>query len=103
MKVICGTCSTLCQKRVNGKPYSLSAGKLFLIKQSTEDPQKFFCSELVAEALKTIGLLTTERVSASWWPKDFQDGGNIEKVLHPSWKMEETRELDMEHTSFQKT
>ena len=88
------------QKRVNGKPYSLSAGKLLLVKKSTQDPQKFFCSELVAEALKSVGVLRSDRVSASWWPKDFQDGGSIERALHDAWELGETRELDMEATSF---
>ena len=68
-----------------GKPYSLSAGKLLLIKEQTQDPQSFFCSELVGEALKFAGVLDATRVSASYWPRDLQDGGKLEKYLHVSF------------------
>lgn len=54
----------------------------------------------MAEALKVAGLVKGDRVSASWWPRDFQDGGNIEGHLHDAWVLEPTRELDMEETSF---
>lgn len=71
--------------------------------EATQDPQDFFCSELVAEALKSVGVLLSDRVSASWWPRDLQEGGQFEKALHPNWSLGETRVLDIEATSFVKT
>jgi hypothetical protein len=89
---------------MHGKPYSLNAAKLLLLKKETASsaagPADFFCSELVAEALKAVGVLVSTRLSASWWPRDFQDGGRFEQQLHPAWVLGETRELDMEATSF---
>lgn len=46
-----------------------------------EKQRKYFCSSLVASALKQIGWLNTTRKSSSFWPGSFEDGGEIEKLL----------------------
>ena len=78
----------------------MNAAKILLLRQATQDPQNFFCSELVAEALKAVGILDDARVSASWWPRDFQDGGAIDKALNAAWLLETAREVDMESIRF---
>jgi hypothetical protein len=43
--------------------------------------ENFFCSELVAAALKEAGLMRNEKSSCNYWPGDFGDGGAIEEVI----------------------
>jgi hypothetical protein len=43
--------------------------------------RKYFCSSLVASALKQVGWLETTRKSSSFWPGSFEDGGEIEGLL----------------------
>eukprot|EP00941_MAST-03F_sp_MAST-3F-sp1_P006257 g6257.t1 len=88
---------------VNGKPYSLTPAKLLRrapdrevylqdddeIEDDEEERQSkilenFFCSELVAAGLKTLGFMENVRSSAYYWPGDFGDDGNIESFLKNS-------------------
>lgn len=75
--------------KVNGKKYRISAGKL-LSKKFDKDPENkrgFFCSELVAMALKSINVLPPKPPASRYWPGDFSDAKKIQlingAVLHP--------------------
>ncbi|TMW62683.1 hypothetical protein Poli38472_005301 [Pythium oligandrum] len=45
--------------------------------------RKYFCSSLVASALKHLGWLETTHSSSYFWPGSYEDGGDIEKYLAP--------------------
>ena len=71
-------------KRNLGKNYDLSALKLFKqeshfdwnnMNKAMEEDRGFFCSELVAKAYKTVGLLEPKRASSKYWPVDFSQKG----------------------------
>uniref|UniRef100_A0A7S2SLV3 PX domain-containing protein n=1 Tax=Mucochytrium quahogii TaxID=96639 RepID=A0A7S2SLV3_9STRA len=85
-------------EQVNGKPYSISLGSLIFTKAKNEARTKceevkteeedqhqlkdaFFCSELVAEALIEMGVLSSNRKSSYYWPVSFQEGGEVEKAM----------------------
>eukprot|EP00501_MAST-03F_sp_TOSAG23-6_P001288 GSMAST32.ASY1.ANO1.1336.1 assembled CDS len=71
-------------KNANGKPYSLTPAKLLRNKKrksKTPALENFFCSELVAAALKAMGALENRKSSSYYWPCDFRDGGAIEGDL----------------------
>jgi hypothetical protein len=42
-------------------------------KKAADEEPTFFCSELVAQALKHLGVLKGDRASASYWPGSFSD------------------------------
>jgi hypothetical protein len=68
--------------KVQGKKYRISAGKL-LAKSLDKDPgnkRGFFCSELVAMALKAISVLPVNPPASRYWPGDFADEKNIQLV-----------------------
>lgn len=75
--------------KVNGKKYRISAGKLLTKKFDKEPENKrgFFCSELVAMALKAIKVLPPKPPASRYWPGDFSDSKRLElingAVLHP--------------------
>ena len=47
-----------------------------------DDQRTYFCSELIAKALKIIGLIKNMEVSSTqYYPGCFQKGGNIEQNL----------------------
>ena len=56
--------------------YNLSAGKLMRNRQDKDPKNKkgFFCSELIATALKEIEVLDKSKPSSKYWPGDFDDG-----------------------------
>jgi hypothetical protein len=63
-------------KRSIGKKYSVSTKKLISKWNNVElSPEKesnsYFCSELIGEAYKRMGLLPTNIVSSSYWPGSF--------------------------------
>jgi len=73
-------------KEVYGAPYSLEFAKLqqgytkenrksvtHVDVDGVEEQHSFFCSELVAKALKTLELLPEERASAQYWPSAFSE------------------------------
>lgn len=69
--------------QVIGKPYGLTMNKLFL---RTEDPKgttdaDFFCSQLVADGLKVLGVLPKAKMSTTYWPAHFSVyGGALETM-----------------------
>ncbi|WP_419659194.1 conserved uncharacterized protein, DUF830 [Desulfosarcina variabilis str. Montpellier] len=62
---------------VSGRPYELSNIELLksaydgLFGENKEDLSSLFCSEMVAEAYQRMGLLTEEKPSNEYTPKDF--------------------------------
>jgi hypothetical protein len=71
-----------------GKPFKINPMKLL---RSTNDgdhadrikeTKSFFCSELVATALKRVGLLDPELAASKYWPGEFsQENLNTEVKL----------------------
>ena len=71
------------RKEIQGTPYEkndlelirsglpFAEGALSFLQNTTEDLSSLFCSELVAEAYKRMGLLKTERLSNDFTPDDF--------------------------------
>ena len=59
--------------------------------------QKFFCSELVAEAYTQAGLMKKKgrRSSCEYWPKSFGEGGQIEAALCAGVRLEEATIIDL--------
>lgn len=61
---------------VNGKPYSLTMNKLRQRNSASSggvaSDDSFFCSELVAEALKVLGVLPRGLSSTQFWPASFE-------------------------------
>lgn len=67
-------------KKNLGKNYELSLGKLVALeseiswdtinKEKNKD-RGYFCSELIAKALKSVGLLDEKKSSGRYWPVDF--------------------------------
>ena len=62
-------------ENVRGMEYNLSAGKLMRNRQDKDPKNKkgFFCSELIATALKKIEVLDKSKPSSKYWPGDFDD------------------------------
>ncbi|GLE00404.1 hypothetical protein PINS_up009161 [Pythium insidiosum] len=48
---------------------------------SRNEKRKYFCSSLVASALKHIGWLDTTHSSSYFWPGSFEEGGEVEQYL----------------------
>ena len=66
------------RKKLRGKPYEKSGIELFkaafdapIIGSNEDDLSSIFCSELVAEAYKTLGLLKKDKPSNEFTPADF--------------------------------
>ena len=71
------------RKEVQGRPYETSKIELILsaidfkeeylsfLSNTKEDLSSLFCSELVAEAYKRMGLLVTDKLSNEFTPDDF--------------------------------
>eukprot|EP01066_Platyproteum_vivax_P010401 Platyproteum_vivax@DN4646_c0_g1_i1.p1 len=53
-----------------GKPYKLSATKLVRSKSDGIEDD-FFCSELVANALKALGVVRKDKAGSLYWPSSF--------------------------------
>lgn len=62
-------------RSVYGKKYRISPSKLISnkIDKNPKDRTGFFCSELVATAYKTIGILPEKPPANKYWPGDFSD------------------------------
>jgi hypothetical protein len=71
-------------EKVRGMDYKLSAGKLMRNRQDKDPRNKkgFFCSELIATAMKEIGILDKAKPSSKYWPGDFDD--EKLKVVYPA-------------------
>ena len=71
-----------------GKKYQISATKLLKFESNFNweeankevkevDERGYFCSELIAKAYKTAGLLEARKSSAKYWPVDFSQKGAL--------------------------
>lgn len=81
------------RKQVQGRPYeksdlelirsafNFSESYLNFLGNTHEDLSSLFCSELVAEAYKCMGLLKTERLSNDFTPDDFSSARDSELKL----------------------
>jgi len=62
-----------------GKKFRINPSKLIRKKNEEDDTDEikedkgYFCSELVASALKRVGLLDKELASSRYWPGDFSN------------------------------
>jgi len=75
---------------VNGKPYSLTISKLRQresVSSGASESNYFFCSELVAEALKVFEVLPRGLSSTQWWPSSFETSQKlpVETCSHASF------------------
>ncbi|CBZ49666.1 putative PH domain-containing protein [Neospora caninum Liverpool] len=76
-------------QKVVGRNYELTFSKLFATGVAPDKPDKgYFCSELVAAALKEIGALPEDTKCARYWPHTFAAGSAL--------KLSEGFELDEE-------
>lgn len=78
------------RKEVQGRPYEQHMIELLLssinvqekyltfLRNTEEDLSSLFCSELVAEAYKRMGLLGSERLSNTYTPDDFSSAQDLE-------------------------
>lgn len=76
------------RKEVQGRPYEKSKMEMILsaidfqeeylsfLRNKKEDLSSLFCSELVAEAYKRMGLLSDKLLSNEYTPDDFTSGSN---------------------------
>ena len=76
------------RKEVQGRPYEKNKMELILsamdfqeeylsfLRNKKEDLSSLFCSELVAEAYKRMGLLSDKLLSNEYTPDDFASGSN---------------------------
>lgn len=77
------------RKQLKNKPYEKDKIELvksvldlgILFKENVEDLSSVFCSELVAEALKVMGILKDNHPSNEYVPKDFDVGQLMDKNL----------------------
>nr|CCA21462.1 ribonuclease H2 subunit A putative [Albugo laibachii Nc14] len=63
-------------------------------KQSPHKRRKYFCSSLVASALKELGWLQTKRSCSYFWPGSFEEHGEIERSLHPGTTLGKEIDID---------
>lgn len=82
---------------VLGKPYGLTWGKLMQRNSVSAGGDvhdgSFFCSELIAEALKVLGVLPRGKSSTQFWPSSFEVG--VETLeCNPGCSFDEELELD---------
>ena len=78
------------RKEVQGRPYEKDLIELILssidvqekylsfLRNTQEDLSSLFCSELVAEAYKRMGLLTTNKLSNEFTPDDFSSAQELQ-------------------------
>lgn len=70
-------------KKQLGKKYQLSAIKLLQFEsdfnwETVKEDRGYFCSELIAKALKSIGLLDEKKSSGRYWPVDFSEKSGVQ-------------------------
>ncbi|CAG9329377.1 unnamed protein product [Blepharisma stoltei] len=68
--------------KVKGKEYKITAQKLFRKRENLKPgyEKNFFCSELIASAYKSLGLLPDNVPSSHYWPGHFANENKIELV-----------------------
>ncbi|CAK9017449.1 unnamed protein product [Durusdinium trenchii] len=90
---------------VYGKPYNLTVGKLQHRGSTGGDQKDFFCSQLVAEALKVMGVIPRgQKDSAEFWPDSFSaKSPAIECAPGCSFDPEDlTIDFDLSHATAEK-
>lgn len=94
------------RKEVQGRPYeqnkfdmicsAFDAKYLDFLENDKEDLSSLFCSELVAEAYKRMGILETSKLSSEFTPDDFSSArdenlplsfGKLEKEIFVELKL----------------
>jgi hypothetical protein len=76
--------------RVEGRPYHLNFSTLTMGRRGGSGSDKdektaYFCSELVAEAMKKMGLLEgVDKRTSYWLPHHFNPGGELEQMVNPA-------------------
>ena len=98
------------REEMQGRPYeksdlelvrsalNFSESYLNFLSNDTEDLSSLFCSEMVAEAYKRIGLLKTERLSNNFTPDDFSSARDSELKLEFG-KLEEEVYIELKFDS----
>mmetsp|Transcript_935 Transcript_935/g.2208 ORF Transcript_935/g.2208 Transcript_935/m.2208 type:complete len:347 (+) Transcript_935:2967-4007(+) len=71
---------------VEGKSYFLSAKQI--VSKSTDESSGYFCSQLVASAYKSMGLISQETPSCTFWPGDFSLANDLQ-LNHGAYLAEE--------------
>mmetsp|Transcript_117515 Transcript_117515/g.365291 ORF Transcript_117515/g.365291 Transcript_117515/m.365291 type:complete len:288 (+) Transcript_117515:1289-2152(+) len=83
---------------VNGKPYSLTVTKLRQRESVSAGggagDGSFFCSELVAEALKVLGVIPRGLSSTQFWPSSFEAAQGLPVETAPDSSMGEELTID---------
>ncbi|KAF0682421.1 Aste57867_25434 [Aphanomyces stellatus] len=77
--------------KVEGKPYSMTLDKLMRPSETNANLSGFFCSELIAAALKASGLIDDSFAASSFWPGSFGSGQEVDRELarHDAYLEEE--------------
>lgn len=72
-------------KKNLGKKYDINAMKLLKFESdfnwgqvNQDESRGYFCSELVAKAYKSIGLIDQKKSSGRYWPVDFSEKNQLE-------------------------
>jgi hypothetical protein len=76
-----------------GKPFKINPIKLLRSTndwdqaEKIKDTKSFFCSELVATALKRLGLLEPEKAASKYWPGEFSQEDRLSeaKLQNGAW------------------
>ena len=73
---------------LRGRPYEQSKVELVNslmdmigIEENKEDFSSVFCSELIAEGLQVMGVMSTDAPANEFTPRDFGEDGNVDKFL----------------------
>eukprot|EP00923_Selenidium_pygospionis_P042483 GHVN01073469.1.p2 GENE.GHVN01073469.1~~GHVN01073469.1.p2 ORF type:complete len:575 (+),score=84.09 GHVN01073469.1:3205-4929(+) len=87
--------AAFCKESV-GKPYRLSVSKLLKQESFDEEEHKdFFCSELVANALKELGVLQRDGTASSqYWPSSFAARTSPPPPLEPNCSLDDELLVD---------
>lgn len=68
-------------KKTIGKRFKISLNKLMRKKESGKVGKKeetYFCSELIAELYKHVGLLPNNKISSQYWPINFSSAKKLD-------------------------
>ncbi|TMW60428.1 hypothetical protein Poli38472_000470 [Pythium oligandrum] len=67
--------------RVQSCPYGLSLSKLLRTNETSRSTSDYFCSELIADAYKAMGLIRPTLPSSNFWPSSFASGAFVDVEL----------------------
>ena len=79
----------------NGAQYQLNYSDILFPAEVKEErvEKTFFCSELVADCLKIMGVLSNEPASRSYWPSTFEKDSDQLSLLNSAY-FEDIQEID---------